>query len=403
MKEILLKGINYFIKDELKGDESLYEKAKITVIIFVLVFLITLLYSSFYLKEGYLFDVKSIHNYIGISISLIGLQILKKTGKINLALGMMAIISVYLVSASIFLSGGIRSNDIMWYMVVATSAFMFINIITGFIVSSLSLIGLTIFFILEYFKLKDFDLNIVSASVEYRYFNFVLILILLVTMIYILVRGNQSLLNVIKKSKQQKLREEIAQDFHDQIGNKLASLRHLAELVKLSKTEDKKESLLNKIDVTAKDVYDNFRDFIWTIDSNSNYVHEQYMYLRDFADDYFKFSSINLFINSSPEKLPFIELTPQQSKELIPLCKELVTNAYKHSNASNIWFEFKINDNLLMITIKDDGIGMDITTLKKGNGLRNIETRVKRSGGQIDFNSQPNIGTEVIYRLKLPN
>jgi len=123
----LNKLIDYFIHPRLKVDKSTYEKSRVSAIAFIIVLFIIILYELFYLSNGYIWDVKAIHNYLGISTTLAGLILIKKTGKTNLALSCLAVIGVYLVTASIYMSGGIISNDILWYMVLATASFMFIG------------------------------------------------------------------------------------------------------------------------------------------------------------------------------------------------------------------------------------------------------------------------------------
>jgi len=221
-------------------------------------------------------------------------------------------------------------------------------------------------------------------------------------MVYILVRGNSKLQEVIQLSKEQKVREEIARDFHDQIGNKLASLRHLAELIKMKKNSAEQDQIISKIDLNAKDVYDNFRDFIWTLDAKSDQLTELFMYLRDFADDYFKFSNVNLYITSVPDQLPEVLLPSYYNKEIMPLFKEAITNVYKHARAKNIHLDFIVSKTTLKIKLKDDGKGMDHDLIKKGNGLTNMKHRAGRTGGTMEIISAPEKGSEIIYTVLLP-
>ena len=402
MIESFNRFVDYFIHPALKADKSLYEKSKVSVFTFIIVLLIIFLYGLFYLSQGYYFDIKALHNYLGILTTAAGLILIKKTGKTNLALSCMSFMGVYLVTASVYLSGGINSNDILWYIVLSTAVFMFVDTRTGFTVTALCLLGMTMFYLIEVFHLKSFDADVISLTAGYKYFNFLLILCLLSLMVYVLVRGNKKLQEVIQLSKEQKVREEIARDFHDQIGNKLASLRHLAELIKMNKSAEEKATILSKIDNNAKDVYDNFRDFIWTLDVKSDYAQELFMYLRDFADDYFKFSDVNLYVNSSPEELPDFMLPGYLSKEIVPLFKEAITNIRKHAEAKNVHMDYILSNDSLTIKLKDDGKGIDEKLLRKGNGLKNIQHRAERTGGKLEIITTLLKGTEIIYSVKLP-
>lgn len=55
----------------------------------------------------------------------------------------------------------------------------------------------------------------------------------------------------------------------------------------------------------------------------------------------------------------------------------------KHAHAKNVWICVQI-DTLVTITIRDDGKGFKIDELKNaGNGLRNMEQRIKNVNGKI--------------------
>ncbi len=397
-----LRFLNYFMHPSLKAGTPLYEKTKITVLVFITVLSIISVYGFFYVTQGYLWDIKALHNYLGISIVAFGLVLIKKTGKTDLALTIGSIMGIYLVSASVYLSGGIHSHDLLWYMVLSVAGFMFINIRSGIILTLLSLVGITFFYILFTYKIHEFSTDDFTSSITYKYFNFCLILSILALLIYILVRGNLTLQELVQLTKEQKIREEIARDFHDQIGNKLASIMHLSELMQMKKSYDEKDLIGSKIDHHAKDVYDNFRDFIWALDAKSDLLEELFMYLRDFTEDYFKFSDINLFITSSPDQLPYLVLPSNYSKEIVPMCKEIITNISKHAKARNVTLDFTLESNFLIITIKDDGVGMEKQGSRSGNGLKNIEKRALATGGELIVNTELNLGTEVIYKVLLP-
>ena len=52
-------------------------------------------------------------------------------------------------------------------------------------------------------------------------------------------------------------------------------------------------------------------------------------------------------------------------------------------------------DENLKLTITDDGVGFDPNKKKKGIGLRNIVSRVKKIKGVLDIDSTPGKGTTI--------
>ncbi|WP_372762741.1 sensor histidine kinase [Pseudoalteromonas sp.] len=77
--------------------------------------------------------------------------------------------------------------------------------------------------------------------------------------------------------------------------------------------------------------------------------------------------------------------------------QEALTNAIKHAQAELITVNVIATDSLLMIKIKDDGIGMQLTTAEssQGFGLGAMRDRVVAFGGQLTINTQPQQGCEI--------
>ncbi len=83
------------------------------------------------------------------------------------------------------------------------------------------------------------------------------------------------------------------------------------------------------------------------------------------------------------------------------IIQELVTNAVKYAQASQIMVQLTKTPNKVMITVEDNGKGFDLSTLEKtpGIGLTNIKYRVNYLNGTIEINSKPGDGTTVNIEL----
>lgn len=80
-----------------------------------------------------------------------------------------------------------------------------------------------------------------------------------------------------------------------------------------------------------------------------------------------------------------LNFSEKQKKHLFRICQELAQNATKHSNASEMTFRFKQNNNELILVAKDNGIGCDKNKIESGIGIRNIQNRVYLMNGKIRF------------------
>ncbi|MVT11741.1 ATP-binding protein [Chitinophaga tropicalis] len=82
---------------------------------------------------------------------------------------------------------------------------------------------------------------------------------------------------------------------------------------------------------------------------------------------------------------------------LYRIMQELVNNAIKHAEASQILVLLQQTGDTLFLTVEDDGKGFDTTTGNKlkGAGLANIQARVDFLKGEMDIQSEPGTGTTI--------
>jgi two-component system, NarL family, sensor kinase len=83
------------------------------------------------------------------------------------------------------------------------------------------------------------------------------------------------------------------------------------------------------------------------------------------------------------------------------IVQELVNNAVKHANATQIIVQLATNNNKVGITVEDNGKGYDINALanSKGAGMDNIKYRVQYFNGTIDTVTSVGNGTSVNIEL----
>ena len=87
------------------------------------------------------------------------------------------------------------------------------------------------------------------------------------------------------------------------------------------------------------------------------------------------------------------------------ILKEGLHNIIRHSGAGNVEFSARVKDDLCRICMKDDGIGMLVSTQKTkgshGNGLLNMRRRAQESGMELDIHFTEGTGTEIILQFKI--
>ncbi len=77
------------------------------------------------------------------------------------------------------------------------------------------------------------------------------------------------------------------------------------------------------------------------------------------------------------------------------IVQETLKNCVNHAKCKHIAISFGMAGDKLKLTIKDDGVGFDTTKGKRGIGLRNIMSRVKKTNGTVDIDSKKGKGTTI--------
>jgi signal transduction histidine kinase len=93
-------------------------------------------------------------------------------------------------------------------------------------------------------------------------------------------------------------------------------------------------------------------------------------------------------------------LDPRLEVVLYRCAYELINNAVKYANASNINVQLLIEKKIIALTVDDDGIGFDPDKVITGTGLENIRARVLTYHGKMTVRSASGEGTEIILEIE---
>ena len=85
------------------------------------------------------------------------------------------------------------------------------------------------------------------------------------------------------------------------------------------------------------------------------------------------------------------------------IIQELLNNALKYANASQVLVSCSQNKDVFFITVEDNGLGFDVSDSKKkkGMGLKNIINRVEFLNGKLEIDSKINEGTSIYIELNV--
>jgi signal transduction histidine kinase len=99
---------------------------------------------------------------------------------------------------------------------------------------------------------------------------------------------------------------------------------------------------------------------------------------------------------------------PWMRPHVVAVAGESVNNAVKNGHAKDISISIDVTEDLVVLSISDDGVGFDnppgTITEKDGHyGLREMAERARICGGEVVIASQPGFGTRVRLQVPLPD
>ena len=193
---------------------------------------------------------------------------------------------------------------------------------------------------------------------------------------------------------QEKERERIATDLHDNICNRLALLRHDLEMQAGSTDFSKINNSINTIKEVNKEVR-------YLSQNQSAHILKKYglvtaieELVNTIANEY----NIKIALDFFGEEN---NLSEDIQINLYRSCQEALHNIVKHASATEVELQLIHHDHSIDLTISDNGNGFDYTNYKgMGLGLESIKLRIeKQLGGRVNIDSREGQGTTIIITV----
>jgi signal transduction histidine kinase/ligand-binding sensor domain-containing protein len=188
----------------------------------------------------------------------------------------------------------------------------------------------------------------------------------------------------LKKQEAIRIKQQMSMDFHDELGNKLAGVMSYASALKLNNRNFELVPVLEYIENSAQEIYYKTKDFIWSIDVQSNNLLEVLIYLRDFGVKFFERHNIEFEIPTDFDEIKFNRPLPEgYNRHIILIFKEAMTNIFKHAQSTRVQlYVLNTKENEIEIAVEDNGIG-EANFFKTGSGIRNMERRAEKIDGTL--------------------
>jgi signal transduction histidine kinase len=200
---------------------------------------------------------------------------------------------------------------------------------------------------------------------------------------------------------QSKERMRISMDLHDDLGATITSLKFITSAGKkdLSGEASSHFKRYQRIEHISNQVLDTISDLILSLSSSENNLGTLETKISDFIFECNQQNAIKYSIDICDKE---IQLDMPNFKNLWLIIKEAINNIHKHSGATSASISIKTLLNNLQLSIIDNGTGIKPSGIS-GNGLKNIQNRVKLLHGSLITISNSIEGTRHIIEFPIPN
>lgn len=186
-------------------------------------------------------------------------------------------------------------------------------------------------------------------------------------------------------NSQEKERKRFAMDLHDDFGQLLSAMRLNIHSMKETAT-DTAADITSKSEKLIDNMYSSLKNIAFDLMPHTLFEKGLEEALDELKDQINVSSGLRLKVQSFGIKN---KIQGEQKIALYRIIQEFVSNIIKYSDAKNVNISITDHENGLSLMIEDDGLGYDLNAFKnaKGNGWKNIHSRLDLLQGEIEFDT----------------
>ena len=190
-------------------------------------------------------------------------------------------------------------------------------------------------------------------------------------------------------SSQERERQRISQDLHDDLGSTLSMLKfHLSD-----SNQSLNNQLIEDINITDKAIED-LQLIAYNLMPTMLQQCGLVMILQEFISMNKIAKKVEFSHSGNERRLPW-----ETELGIFRIAKELINNALKHAKANKIEAQLIYFNDFLYLSVEDDGVGFkENPSEMMGHGLKNINLRVNYLHGKIEIESSEN-GTMITIEI----
>jgi len=205
-------------------------------------------------------------------------------------------------------------------------------------------------------------------------------------------------LSLEKELEQARIRAQIAQDIHDEVGASLTKLTLAAQVAALLPKANSKDlrDRIERIGVGAQAIAAQLREIVFATNPDFDLFEEMQAYFRENTRDFWADSKVQVLFDFETNGFN-PSVAPQVKRQLLLIFKEAQNNAAKYSGANKVHLTFKlISPDSYILEVQDNGNGFDKDSAKGfTKGLSGMKKRAESIGATFLLRSELGKGTTV--------
>jgi signal transduction histidine kinase len=203
-----------------------------------------------------------------------------------------------------------------------------------------------------------------------------------------------------RRQELNRLKIQITRDLHDEVGSSLGSISLASEQMESMTLDDDMKEELGELSLMAREANASLLEVVWLTDQTIVFLPDLLKKLVERAERVLR--NVKVVSDISPE-CPKIKVNLTAKRHVISFFKEAVHNCARHAGAGQARISVTIEDELISLSIQDDGRGFDTSRSHDGWGLGSMKKRADELGGSLNLESSQGKGTIIELLIPLEN
>ncbi len=196
-------------------------------------------------------------------------------------------------------------------------------------------------------------------------------------------------------------RERIARELHDNLPQLLAYFNTKIGAITLLLQNGQQELALEnlaQLETASRQSLTDVREAIMGLRASRFVTSGLGLSIRRFIELFKEICTIEILLNIDP-RCDALSSEPEIEIQSLRIVQEALSNVRRHARATRVEIAARCDDDRMQITIRDDGVGFDLSTLaaleKTHYGLAIMRERAETHGGTFMLESEPGKGTTI--------